>query len=273
MRGIIMNCEVIAEIGWNHMGDMVLAKEMIASAAEAGADYVKFQTWSTNKLKQGAWNNDGRYEIYKKAELSQEQHVELSDYCQTNSIKFLTSIFNENDVSWLSELCGDAIKVPSHEVYNKNLISKLDAKFEKVFISTGASTWDEVSRLNNLVKNSTLYLLHCVSSYPCPPENVNLPRIAALKELCENVGYSGHFFGIDDAIAAISYDLRIIEKHFTLDRSLPGRDNQYAILPNELKQICDYRDNFSQMQIKHGNEYQKCEQDIIENYRGRWSKT
>ena len=85
--------------------------------------------------------------------------------------------------------------------------------------------------LISLKKQSSFCLLHCVSSYPCPPEIVNLPRILALKELTENVGYSGHFFGVDDAIAAIGYDLRIVEKHFTLDRTLPGRDNKYAFLP------------------------------------------
>ena len=267
-----MTCEIIAEIGWNHMGDMNLAKEMIAAASEAGADYAKFQTWSTDKLKEGAWNDDGRVEIYQTAELSRDQHYELSDFCASKGIKFLTSVFNLSDVNWLSELSGDAIKVPSHEVYNKDLISQLDEKFKKIFISTGAASWEEVSSLNSLIKQSSFYFLHCVSSYPCPPENVNLPRILALKELTENVGYSGHFFGVDDAIAAIGYDLRIVEKHFTLDRTLPGRDNQYAILPNELKQICDYRDNFYKMQIAHGKEYQSCEQDIIDNYRGRWSK-
>ena len=267
-----MSCEIIAEIGWNHMGDMNLAKKMIAAASEAGADYAKFQTWSTDNLKEGAWNDDGRLGIYQTAELSRDQHYELSDFCRSKGIKFLTSVFNLADVNWPSDLCGQAIKVPSHEVYNEDLISKLDTKFDKIFISTGAASWDEVSRLNSLVKHSSLYLLHCVSSYPCPPENVNLPRIAALRKMSENVGYSGHFFGVDDAIAAIGYDLKIVEKHFTLDRNLPGRDNQYAILPNELKQICDYRDNFYKMQIVHGNEYQSCEQDIIDNYRGRWSK-
>ena len=263
---------MIAEIGWNHMGDMNLAKEMISAASEAGADYAKFQTWSTKNLKQGAWNQDGRIEIYQTAELSRDQHYELSDFCTAKGIQFLTSVFNLSDVKWLSELCNNAIKVPSHEVYNQELILSLDANFDKILISTGAASWNEVSKLTNMINHSSLYLLHCVSSYPCPAENVNLPRISSLKKLCENVGYSGHFFGIDDAIAAISYDIKIVEKHFTLDRSLPGRDNQYAILPNELKEICDFRDNFSKMQIMHGDEYQSCEQDIIDNYRGRWSK-
>ena len=130
-----MSCEIIAEIGWNHMGDMSLAKEMIAAASEAGADYAKFQTWSTEKLKQGAWDEDGRLEIYQTAELSREQHYELSDFCTAKGIKFLTSVFNLSDVNWLCELSSDAIKVPSHEVYNQDLISKLDEKFKNIYLN------------------------------------------------------------------------------------------------------------------------------------------
>ena len=150
-----MACKIIAEIGWNHMGDMGLAKEMIAAASEAGADYAKFQTWSTKKLKDGVWNNDGRIEIYNTAVLTRDQHYELSDYCDKKHINFLTSVFNLEDVDWLSALCGDAVKVPSHEVYNQDLISKLDGKFGEIFVSTGAANWDEVRALKTLIANSS----------------------------------------------------------------------------------------------------------------------
>ena len=102
--------KVIAEIGWNHMGDMELAKEMVAAAGEAGADYAKFQTWSVDNLKRGPWDNDGRLEIYKKAELSRKQHEEMAEYCDSKNILFLTSVFNINDVEWLAEINKNTIK-------------------------------------------------------------------------------------------------------------------------------------------------------------------
>ena len=121
-----MKCEVIAEIGWNHMGDMVLAKEMISAASESGADYAKFQTWSVSNLKNGPWDKDGRLEIYKKAELSRDQHYELKEFCESLDILFLTSIFNIKDAQWLCELSDSAIKIPSHEIYNLDLIKEVD---------------------------------------------------------------------------------------------------------------------------------------------------
>ena len=95
-----MKAKIIAEIGWNHMGDMTLAKEMISSAAESGADYAKFQTWSVSKLKQGPWDDDGRRQIYEKAQLTRDQHFELNEYCNNHHISFLTSLFNVDDIDF-----------------------------------------------------------------------------------------------------------------------------------------------------------------------------
>jgi sialic acid synthase SpsE len=267
-----MRCKVIAEIGWNHMGDMKLAKEMIAAAHESGADYAKFQTWSVKNLKNGPWDTDGRLEIYNKAELTRDQHVELNDYCNSIGINFLTSIFNIGDASWLPEITSHAIKIPSHEVYNKELIKSVDGKFETIFISTGAAQWEEIEILPSLVTESNLSLFHCVSSYPCLDENVNLPRIKELQNINSSVGYSGHFFGIEDAFVAASFGLDFIEKHFTIDRDLPGRDNKFAILPQQMKQLTSFLSASDNMNIDHGREHQDSELDIIQNYRGRWSK-
>ncbi len=267
-----MTCKIIAEIGWNHMGDMNLAKEMVAAAAEAGADYAKFQTWAVENLRSGPWDTDGRIDIYRKAGLTREQHHELAEYCISNKIQFLTSIFNIHDADWLSEVSSVAIKVPSHEVYNTALMGKVDGAFERIFVSTGAANWGEVKAIPNMFKKSRLTLFHCVSAYPCPAENVNLPRINELKKLTSSVGYSGHYFGIDDALASLHYGVEYIEKHFTLDRSLPGRDNQFSVLPDQLTFLCRYKDNLCKMNESRGVGHQSCEQDIIEHYRGRWSK-
>ena len=124
--------KIIAEIGWNHMGDMDLAKKLIISAAECGADICKFQTWSEDKLKSGSWDQDGRREIYKKAQLSHDDHLLLKFVCETKSVKFLTSVFNVNDLEFLSRLNMDMVKIPSHEVHNKKLMSAVDGLFEIV---------------------------------------------------------------------------------------------------------------------------------------------
>ena len=114
--------KIIAEIGWNHMGDMNLAEKMIVSAASNGADICKFQTWSVKNIKPGPWDTDGRKEIYKKAELSKEQHYYLKGICESNNVSFLTSIFNINDIDFLSTLNPSMIKIPSHEIGNFNLV-------------------------------------------------------------------------------------------------------------------------------------------------------
>jgi len=266
-----MQIIVIAEIGWNHMGDMDLAKKMVVAAKESGADFAKFQTWSVKNLKSGPWDTDGRLDIYKQAELTQEQHRDLADFCGGVGIRFLTSVFNIKDVAWLPGISDEAIKVPSHEVHNAALMKALDGQFKRVFVSTGAASWDEVRNIPNVFSQSNLTLLHCVSAYPCPAERVNLPRMTSLRELCGSVGYSGHYFGTDDAIAAMGMGATVIEKHFTLDRDLPGRDNKFAILPDDMKKICEFRDAFQQMNVSLGESSQDCEQDIIDTYRGRWS--
>ena len=264
--------KIIAEIGWNHMGDMSLAKKMIDSASKNGADICKFQTWSEKYLKAGPWDSDGRREIYKKAQLSHDQHLELREYCEKNNVKFLTSIFNKVDLDFLFKINPGMIKIPSHEIYNIDLIEKCLTKFNKVLISTGASKWNEIELLGKMKNKDKIIFMHCVSAYPCNSENVNFPRMEKLKKYSNEVGYSGHFPGIEDAIIAFCNGASYVEKHFTIDRSLPGRDNKFAILPSDLEKISEFRNNLSKMKIDKGLDLQECELDIYKNYRGRWSK-
>ena len=266
-------CELIAEIGWNHMGDMKLAEEMIAEASRSGVDYCKFQTWKVKNLKDGPWNTDGRLEIYNKAELSDQNHLTIVDLCKKHNVKFLTSVFNIKDIEFVSKLSNEAIKIPSHEVYNLDLIKKSCEKFKKIFISVGACKWEEFNNILNLdIDLKKVYFMHCVSSYPLNEDNVNFPKFLKIKDAHNQVGYSGHLKGIEDAIAAISFGAMIVEKHFTIDNDLPGRDNKFALLPKEMKIISNYRDIFFKMNIDKGLNVQECEMDIYKNYRGRWSK-
>jgi len=264
--------KIIAEIGWNHMGDMDLASKMIISAAENGADICKFQTWSESKLKAGPWDHDGRREIYKKAELSKDDHHYLKQVCENNDVQFMTSIFDIGDLDFLNSLNMNIIKIPSHEVYNLELIMAVAEKFDTIIISTGAAKWDEVVKISEKVNPEKIVLLHCVSTYPCPMDNINFPRMEKLKEYSKTIGYSGHYSGIDDAIIAICKGASFVEKHFTIDQNLPGRDNKFAILPEQMRAISDFRDDYKKMYKDLGLDLQESEMDTYQNYRGRWSK-
>jgi len=132
--------KVIAEIGWNHCGDMNLARQMAKAAQQNGATYAKFQTWSVDRLKTGSWDNDGRREIYKKAELSKEDHIELINYCNEIGIKFLSSVFSIKDAELLVKLGCKEVKIPSFESRNHELINYCSSNFDTIFMSTGTST-------------------------------------------------------------------------------------------------------------------------------------
>ena len=264
--------KIIAEIGWNHLGNMDLAEEMIVSAVRNGADICKFQTWNVNNLKSGSWDKNGRREIYKKAQLSFEQHIQLKNICDRENAEFATSISNIYDCSILKELDFSLIKIPSPEVNNLDLIRAAVEQFNIVLVSTGAAKWNEVTQIIEGISANNLVLMHCVSTYPCPIENINLPRLDKLSEISKQVGYSGHYLGIDDAVAAICRGAIYIEKHFTINSDLEGRDNKFSILPEDLKELSEFRNNYEKMNLDLGLDLQECEIDTFENYRGRWSK-
>lgn len=262
---------IIAEIGWNHLGDMDLAKKMILAAKESGATYAKFQTWSVSRLKNGAWDEDGRREIYKKAELSKQDHIDLINYCDEKEITFLSSVFSISDAELLVSLGCKEVKIPSFESRNTELIEYCDNNFDIVFMSTGTSTNEEIKKSVDLFNNSKLYLMHCVSMYPCDYKNANLGKMLSLMEIHEHVGYSDHIQGVDSAKVAIGDGAEVIEKHFTIDNELPGRDNKFAILPKDLLKLSEYISNRKQMYIDHGLDYQQGELDSRKNYEGRFN--
>ena len=233
--------KIIAEIGWNHCGDLDLAKKMAKSAQENGATYAKYQTWSVDRLKPGSWDDDGRRQIYEKAELG----------------------------------CKE-VKIPSFESRNHDLLKYCNKHFDVIFMSTGTSTFEEIQESCNLITISSLYLLHCVSSYPCEPKIANIPRMSALKYInipftSTNIGYSDHIQGVESAKIAIEFGAQVIEKHFTIDNDLPGRDNKFAILPHDLSNLSSYIQLRNEMMINHGKDFQEYELNSRTNYEGRFN--
>ena len=208
---MVKNIILIAEIGWNHLGNLDLAEKMIIEAAKNGADICKFQSWDPVDLKKGDWDNDGRKEIYKKAALSINDHQKLKSICDKYSVKFMTSIFHEKFITIAKDLDKTISKIPSHEVHNEKLVKKMVESFDITLISTGASYWKEILNYKELFNSGKLIPMHCVSSYPCIDENINLPRINKIKEISQTYGYSGHLKNINDAIAAICFDVNILK--------------------------------------------------------------
>jgi len=268
---------LVAEIGWNFLGDIKLAKKMILSAKKAGVDAVKFQIWDPKFLKNGAWDNDGRREIYQKAFLNKKKYQILKTFSKKQSIKCFASAFNKQGLDLLHSLKDTWIKIPSHEAYNLALIIDALNRFKKVFISVGCLKKYELNKVISLVNSNIKYinktvLMHCVSSYPLDISNCNFSKFHFLKKKFKHVGYSGHYQGIEDAVYAIFHGAEVVEKHFTINNNLPGRDNKFSIHAEMLVELNRIRNIYKKFQISRGIGLQKCEYDIYKNYRGRWSK-
>ena len=267
-----MKYTIIAEIGWNHMGEMDLARKMIKEASESGANIAKFQTWKVSRLKSGEWDLDGRREIYEKAELSINDHQFLISCCEEFNIDFMSSAFSIPDAQLLLDLGCKKVKIPSFEVANYKLLSFCKKYFQTIYVSTGTATSKEIQKLADLFKEfkGNLIVMHCVSAYPCDASTINLPRIAKLNSYFKNVGFSDHTQGIWAAVASLKYSPVAIEKHFTIDKNLPGRDNKFAILPKDLKDLHSFIEQYPKFEKDNGLEYNIKEISSREQYRGRF---
>jgi len=245
---------IIAEAGVNHNGDIQQAKRLIDAAAYAGADYVKFQTFKAAKLvtksanKADYQNNntgdgDSQYEMLKKLELSEDVHQELIDYCNSKAIQFLSTGFDLESLDFLDGLGINLFKIPSGEITNLPYLRKIASFGKRVVMSTGMATMQEVKDAFKVLteeglSNDDTIIVHCNTEYPTPMEDVNLRAMHAIgKELDVNIGYSDHTLGIEVPIAAVALGAQVIEKHFTLDRNLPGPDHRASLEPEELKDM------------------------------------
>ncbi len=245
---------IIAEAGVNHNGSFDTACQLVDIASASGADAVKFQTFLADKLvtssaekaeyqKKNTGAEESQYEMLKKLELSFDDFERLQAYCRKKGIRFLSTPFDEESAVFLiDKLKMDKIKIPSGEVINLPFLRFL-AKFGKpLILSTGMSDMGEIERAVETVFETSpalsLSLLHCTTNYPCPMDEVNLRAMITLKEhFGLPIGYSDHTMGIEVAIAAVSLGAQIIEKHFTLNRNLPGPDHRCSLEPHELNTL------------------------------------
>ncbi len=247
-----MNTIIIAEAGVNHNGSMELAIQMADAAKEAGADYIKFQTFIPENLvsrhaskadyqKAATGTEESQLEMLQKLALTQENFRELQAYCQKIGIGFLSTPFDLESICFLNQLDMDFWKLPSGEITNLPYLEAIGRTHKRVVMSTGMSELCEIGeaiRILELNGAGEITLLHCNTEYPTPYTDVNLLAMKQLKEVFRKpAGYSDHTVGMEVSIAAAALGASVIEKHFTLDRNLPGPDHKASLEPEELKQL------------------------------------
>ncbi|MBL8441110.1 MAG: N-acetylneuraminate synthase [Betaproteobacteria bacterium] len=243
---------IIAEAGVNHNGDLDLARRLIDAAAEAGADLVKFQTFSANRLVTGTArkadyqarndsDSDSQYEMLRRLELSPHAHHELIAHSATRGIGFFSTGFDLEGVDFLSSLGLDKFKIPSGEITNLPYLRHVGRQGKEVILSTGMATLGDIEAAIEALEHagtlrSKITVLHCTTEYPTPMSEVNLRAMQNIGQTFGvRVGYSDHTLGIEVAIAAVALGATVIEKHFTLGRNLPGPDHKASLEPDELK--------------------------------------
>ncbi len=269
-----MKTLIIAEAGVNHNGDMNLAKELIVKAKEAGADIVKFQTGfdDTSKYAPKAkyqireTGEGSQVEMCKQFHLEFEQHKELYEYCKKVGIPYLSTPFDITSVEFLDSLNLPFWKIPSGEITNLPYLIKIAQTKKPVVMSTGMAEMDEIKEAINILKSngtSDITLLQCHTDYPTQMKDVNIRAMLTLKDAFNlPVGMSDHSMGIEVPIASVALGASVIEKHFTLDRTLKGPDHKASVEPEELKQMVRAIRN---IEIALGDGVKKCSEDERDN--------
>lgn len=244
---------IIAEAGVNHNGNIKLAKKLIDKAKEAGVDAIKFQTFKTEDIvtkqasqaKYQAKNigkKESQYEMLKRLELSEKDFIELKKYCDGKKIIFLSTPHTEQAIDFLDALVP-AYKVGSGDLTNLPFLEKMARKNKPIILSTGMAILAEIKEAVKVIKNQNnnkIIILHCTTNYPCPLEEVNLRAMETIKkEFNLLTGYSDHTKGINVSLVAVGLGACLIEKHFTLDKNLPGPDHKASLEPAELKKLVE----------------------------------
>ena len=244
---------IIAEAGVNHNGDIETAKKLIDAAADSGVDYIKFQTFKADRIvtknakkadyqiKNQDKSDDSQFNMLKKLELTEKDHYKLIEYCKSKKIKFMSSAFDIEGLKLLNKLNLDFFKIPSGEITNYPYLNKISKFNKKVVLSTGMSNINEIKAALDILTSKKVSLnqitvLHCNTEYPTCFSDVNLNAMINIKNTFNvNIGYSDHTLGIEVPIAATALGAKVIEKHFTLDRNMPGPDHAASLNPTELK--------------------------------------
>lgn len=246
-----MRTFIIAEAGVNHNGNINTAKELIDVAVEAGADCVKFQTFKAEKIvtksasraayqETNTGNKDSQFEMLKRLELTENMHHDLIEHCKKKNIIFLSTPFDLESIDLLKQLGIIIGKIPSGEITNLPYLQKMATSFSQLILSTGMATIKEINAALQVLQQSgaeknQITVLHCNTEYPTPMKDVHLLAMLHIKEEFDvKVGYSDHTLGIEVPVAAVALGATVVEKHFTLDKSMEGPDHAASLEPGEL---------------------------------------
>jgi sialic acid synthase SpsE len=247
-----MRATIIAEVGINHGGDMNMAQRMITQARQCGADIVKFQLYDPYKLLNPTEFTPNDWAEIVKSELSLNDTLKLKNHCDQVGIEFMASAFDLTRLGWLEALNVKRHKIASRSVYDAEYCQRVIETRKPYIISTG---WLKAKnplneKIDKTIKrlggcNPKCSILYCVSKYPTPLEDVNFKRYDFINN--HHNGFSDHTVGLTASVTALAWGARIIEKHFTLDRTLPGPDQAGSATPEELRALCCYRDELYKM--------------------------
>lgn len=261
---------VIAEIGENHLGRMDLALRMLEEAHRAGADVAKFQSYRGVDVDP----RDPEREWFSQVELTDDMHRQLKSRAEELGIGFLSSPFTVERARFLCEELGlRSIKIASSEMLNLPLLDYINSKAERAYLSTGMSNLEEISRALARLDRPRISILHCVTQYPARDEDANLRAISTLLETFPDhaVGYSDHTRGIEAAVAAAALGASVIEKHFTLGKSLPGTDHILSATPEELGEMIQRIRRVERLLGNGAKEPIAAEREIRDAMRSRWA--
>jgi N-acetylneuraminate synthase len=242
---------VIAEVGINHNGNMENAKKIIDAAAHAGADAVKFQKRTPEvstppeqqkQMRETPWGYITYLDYRYKVEFNEEQYREIDRYCKEKKIAWMVSVWDEPSVDFMEKFDTPAYKVPSASLTDHHLLKRVRKTGKPVIISTGMSTMEQIHKGVNAVGKDNLVIMHCTSTYPCEPEELNLRMIETLRMEFPNnpIGYSGHEVGLVPSAVAIALGATLIERHITLDRAMWGSDQAASVEPGGFERLLKY---------------------------------
>ena len=242
---------IIAEIGINHNGDLNIAKQMIDAAVHAGVDAVKFQKRTPDiatppeqqkQMRETPWGYITYLDYRYKVEFGEEEYREIDRYCRERGIAWLVSVWDQPSVDFMEQFDTPAYKIPSASLTDLGLIRKARATGKPLILSTGMSTMEQIRQGVEIAGEEDLILMHCTSTYPCEPEELNLKMVETLRREFPNlpIGYSGHEVGLVPSAVAVALGASIVERHLTLDRAMWGSDQAASVEPGGFERLVKY---------------------------------
>jgi N-acetylneuraminate synthase len=242
---------IIAEIGINHNGDLDVAKKMIDAAVHAGADAVKFQKRTPEvatppeqqkQMRETPWGYITYLDYRYKVEFNEDQYCEIDRYCREKGIAWMVSVWDEPSVDFMEKFDTPAYKIPSASLTDTKLIRKARSTGRPLILSTGMSTMEQIHQGVKVAEEENLAVMHCTSTYPCEPEELNLKMVQTLRSEFPNipVGYSGHEVGLVPSAVAVAFGACMVERHLTLDRAMWGSDQAASVEPGGFERLVKY---------------------------------